>query len=127
MPAKTDTHANLIREKKAHIIAAMGHPLRLAIVEYLSAGEQCVCDIAEAIGAERPNVSRHLAVMLRAGLVCQRKDGLRMIYSLKRPYVMQFLGCVDTLLREQLTEASEALDLLRGGPSRSKREPQDRI
>ncbi len=91
-------------ERKAAVLTAAGHPIRLAIIEFLKDGEQCVCDIAEHVAAERSNVSRHLAVLLRAGIVEHRKDGLRMLYSLKTPCVLNFLECVTNVLREQAHE-----------------------
>ena len=97
---------------KAEVIAAAGHPIRLAIIDFLAAGEQCVCDIAAHVGAGRPNVSRHLAVLLKGGIVDHRKDGLRMIYSLKTPCIVAFLGCVADVLREQLTETTAVLKRL---------------
>ena len=94
---------------KADLIAAMGHPIRLAIVEYLSKGEQCVCDITEHVGAERSNVSRHLAVMLKAGLLEYRKDGLRIMYSLRTPCILKFLSCVTEALRQQMQSNARIL------------------
>jgi DNA-binding transcriptional ArsR family regulator len=89
-------------EMKADVLAALAHPIRLAIVDYLHGGEQCVCDIAEHVGAERSNVSRHLAVMVRAGILESRKEGLRMIYRLRTPCVVGFMECVCDVLREQV-------------------------
>jgi DNA-binding transcriptional ArsR family regulator len=89
-------------ELKASVLRALAHPLRLAIVDFLSGGEQCVCDIAEHVGGERSNVSRHLAVMLRAGVLECRKDGLRVLYSLRAPCVLDFLSCATALLRADL-------------------------
>ena len=85
-------------ERKAEIVAAAGNPIRLAIIDFLSGGEQCVCDIAAHVAAERSNVSRHLAVLLRSGIVAVRKDGLRMIYSLQAPCIPDFLRCVEDML-----------------------------
>jgi uncharacterized membrane protein YraQ (UPF0718 family) len=51
---------------QAEVIQGLAHPIRLAIVELLRRGEVCVCDIAAAVGAERSNVSRHLAVRVVA-------------------------------------------------------------
>lgn len=90
---------------KADVIAAAGHPIRLAIIDFLSDGEQCVCDIAEHVDAQRSNVSRHLAVLLKAGVVDQRKDGLRMMYSLKTPCILDFMQCVEGVLRERARDA----------------------
>ncbi len=50
-----------ILEMKSEIIQAAAHPIRLAIIEYLEGGEQCVCDIVSHVEAQRSNVSRHLA------------------------------------------------------------------
>jgi len=95
----------------AEVISAAGHEIRLAILDYLKDGEQCVCDIAEHVGANRSNVSRHLAVMLNAGLVEQRKDGLKMMYSLRTPCILNIAGCVRGVLRER---ARQTRDILAG-------------
>lgn len=97
---------------KAEIIAAAGHPIRLAIIEFLADGEQCVCDIAEHVEAQRSNVSRHLAVLLKAGVVKQHKDGLRMMYTLKTPCILNFMKCVEEVLRERLNDANLLLRTL---------------
>ena len=104
-----DTETKKLYEMKAEVIAAAGHPIRLAIIEYLKDGEQCVCDIAEHVEAQRSNVSRHLSVLLKAGVVGQRKDGLRMMYALRTPCVLNFMNCVEGVLRERATEASRVL------------------
>jgi ArsR family transcriptional regulator len=74
-----DATSKKLYEMKAEVIQAAGHPIRLAIIDFLKGGEQCVCDIATHVGAQRSNVSRHLGVMLKAGIVDCRKDGLRMM------------------------------------------------
>jgi ArsR family transcriptional regulator len=96
-----DATSKKLYAMKAEIVQAAGHPIRLAIIDFLEDGEQCVCDIAEHVGAQRSNVSRHLSVMLKAGVVDCRKEGLKMIYSLKTPCILNFLSCVTEVLREQ--------------------------
>ena len=56
-----DSKKRLLFQKQAQVAQAIGHPLRLAIIDFLKDGPQCVCDIAEYIGSERSNVSRHLS------------------------------------------------------------------
>jgi ArsR family transcriptional regulator len=102
-----------IRRMKADVFKAMGHPLRLAIAEALADGEACVCKLAEAVGAERSNVSRHLAVMVKAGALASRKQGLMVYYSLKTRCVLNFFTCVENLLREQLTANTRTLSRLK--------------
>ena len=74
------------QERLANLFKAMGDTTRLKILLALSQGEMCVCDITAAVGARRSNVSRHLAVMLRSGVVHSHKDGLKVIYSVKDWY-----------------------------------------
>jgi len=93
----------------AQVLGAAGHEVRLAILDYLRDGEQCVCDIAAHVGAGRPNVSRHLAVLRGAGLVEQRKDGLRMMYSLRCPCILNITTCVTGVLRERARQTRKLL------------------
>jgi len=97
---------------KAELIQAAAHPLRLAVIDCLRGGERCVGDIAKAVGAERSNVSRHLALMVQAGLLKSRKDGLNVIYSLRTPCILKFLGCVTDVLRERLKSSQAMLERL---------------
>jgi len=104
-----DRVAQKLYKLKADVIAAAGHPIRLAVIDFLKDGEQCVCDIAEFVGAKRSNVSRHLGVLLKAGVVSQRKDGLKMMYALRTPCVLNFMKCVEGVLRENAKEAVRVL------------------
>ena len=108
-----DAAARKLYEMKAQVIAAAGHPVRLAILDCLCDGERCVCDLAVSVQAGRANVSRHLAVMLKAGLVDCRKEGLKVIYSLKAPCVRGFADCVVKVLRHQAHETAGLLKKLK--------------
>ncbi|MEK7995127.1 MAG: metalloregulator ArsR/SmtB family transcription factor [Planctomycetota bacterium] len=99
-------------EKQAEIAKAMAHPLRIAIVDFLKDGEQCVCDIARRVRSERSNVSRHLSVMVNAGLLESRKDGLKVIYKLRTPCILEFLSCTGRLLKEQARDNDRLLKAL---------------
>jgi ArsR family transcriptional regulator len=96
-----DKNKRLRYEKQAEIAKAIGHPLRVAIVDFLRDGEQCVCDIAEHVGSERSNVSRHLSVMVKAGLLEYYKDGLKVMYRLETPCVVDFLSCTTRVLKSR--------------------------
>ncbi len=104
-----DAQAKRLYQLKAEVVAAAGHPIRLAIIDSLSDGEQCVCDIATHVDAKRSNVSRHLAVLLNAGIVSQRKDGLKMIYALRTPCLLTFMKCIEGVLREKARDSAAVL------------------
>ena len=107
-----DADAKRLYQAKAAVIAAAGNPIRLAIIDFLKDGEQCVCDIADHVDGQRSNVSRHLGVLLKAGVVGQYKDGLKMMYSLKTPCILNFMKCVEGVLREQAKDAAVLLNAL---------------
>jgi DNA-binding transcriptional ArsR family regulator len=109
---RMDADTQKLYELKAEIIQAAGHPLRLAILEFLDGGEQCVCDIVAHVGAQRSNVSRHLSVMLKAGVLESRKDGLKVLYKLRIPCLVNFLACVDQALRERMRHEAALLKKL---------------
>jgi DNA-binding transcriptional ArsR family regulator len=102
----------LLFEKQAEIAKAIAHPLRIAIIDFLKDGEQCVCDIAEHVGSERSNVSRHLSVMVNAGVLEYRKEGLKVIYKLKTPCIFEFLSCTSRVLKQQASENKKLLQSL---------------
>jgi ArsR family transcriptional regulator len=102
----------LLFEKQAEISKAIAHPLRIAIVDFLKEGPQCVCDIANHIGSERSNVSRHLSVMVAAGVLESRKEGLKVIYRLKTPCILKFFACVTNVLKQQVKDSEKLLAAL---------------
>ncbi len=102
----------LLFEKQAEIAKAIAHPLRIAIIDFLKDGERCVCDIAEFVGSERSNVSRHLSVMVNAGVLEHRKEGLKVIYKLKTPCILDFFSCVTTCLKQQAKDSEKLLSAL---------------
>lgn len=106
------TSKNLLYEKQAEIAKAIAHPLRIAVIDFLKDGERCVCDIAEHIGSERSNVSRHLAVMVNAGVLSCRKEGLKVFYWLRTPCVVEFLDCATRVLKCQAKEHEQILSAL---------------
>jgi ArsR family transcriptional regulator len=75
----------------------MAHPSRLLVLETLAQGERCVCELQRLVGSDMSTVSKHLALMRRAGLVEDRRDGLKVFYRLRVPCVMGFLDCVDAV------------------------------
>jgi DNA-binding transcriptional ArsR family regulator len=107
-----ERNKQLVFEKQAEIVKAMAHPFRIAILDFLKDSEQCVCDIAEHIGSERSNVSRHLSVMVSSGILEHRKDGLKMMYKLKAPCILGFFDCITNCLKTQAKDSEKLLKAL---------------
>ena len=61
---------------------ALSDETRMGILAILRQGEVCVCDIAENLKTTQPNISFHLGMLKEAGLICDRKEGRWVFYSL---------------------------------------------
>ncbi|WP_069999723.1 ArsR/SmtB family transcription factor [Cellulosilyticum sp. I15G10I2] len=71
-------------EENAKIIKALADPNRLKIIDILSCGEKCACDLLEEFDFTQPTLSHHMKVLMECGLVSCRKEGLWSHYSLNR-------------------------------------------
>lgn len=69
-------------EENSKIIKALSDPNRLQIMDILSCGEMCACDILEHFDFSQPTLSHHMKVLMDSNLVNLRKDGLWSYYSL---------------------------------------------
>lgn len=87
-------------EARAEIVKALAHPTRLYIVDALSKGERCVCELHEGVGADFSTVSKHLSVLKNAGIVVDEKRGLQVYYRLRCPCILNFFGCIENVLQE---------------------------
>jgi ArsR family transcriptional regulator len=85
---------------QARIIKALAHPTRLFIVDELSRGERCVCELTDLIGVEMPTVSRHLSQLRNAGILEDEKRGAQVFYRLRVPCVLNFFKCVKAVQAE---------------------------
>ena len=101
---KNEQIKQMIFESQAAILKALGQPTRLQILDLLKDGERCVCEIFPAISQEQANVSKHLSIMKQAGILECRKDGLRIIYRIKNPEILNLLTGVSKLLKAQVRE-----------------------
>jgi ArsR family transcriptional regulator len=88
-----------VYKNQASILKALAHPTRLFIVDELSRGERCVCELTAMIGAEMPTVSRHLSQLKSAGILEDDKRGAQVFYRLRTPCVLNFFKCVEAVRR----------------------------
>jgi ArsR family transcriptional regulator len=97
-------------EARARVIKALAHPTRLFIVDELSRGERCVCELTAMIGADVSTVSKHLASLKNAGLLTDEKRGAQVFYALRTPCILDFMSCVERVLS---TSAKEQMKCVR--------------
>jgi DNA-binding transcriptional ArsR family regulator len=70
-------------DRIAEIFKVMSEPMRLKILDSLRHGEKNVSELIKLTGSQQANVSKHLGIMKKAGVVTARRKGLNIYYSLK--------------------------------------------
>ena len=81
-------------QQMAGLLAALAHPLRLAIVQRLLDGRGCVGSVVDCLGAPQPLVSRHLAILRRAGVVEVQPSGRKREYRVVSPCAEALINCL---------------------------------
>ena len=74
-----------VLDVEAQLFRTLAHPFRLQILEALRSEEVCVCHLCALFQKPQPYVSKQLAELRDAGLVVDRRDGLRIYYRLADP------------------------------------------
>jgi ArsR family transcriptional regulator len=95
---------------KADILMALAHPNRIRILEYLRKGARCNCELAPALGLEQSNLSRHLKILVQAGVVVSWKDGLRVNFKVADDRIFKILESVAAIARREVEKKVEALE-----------------
>ena len=80
---------------------ALGHPARIAIVEYLLRSESCICgEIVNELPLAQPTVSRHLKELKEAGIIKGNVEGTSIQYCLDEQTVSELLSYMISLLKQ---------------------------
>jgi DNA-binding transcriptional ArsR family regulator len=100
---------DLLVDRIATRFRVIGDPVRIRLLERLMEGESSVQELAEAIGASQQNASKHLGVLLQAGIVGRRKEGNFAFYRIVDESVMAMCDQVCSSLQRELSELSSAV------------------
>ena len=90
-------------DQVAEIGKALGHPVRLQILQVLREEEACVCHLEAILGQRQAYISQHLMRLREAGLVVDRREGMNVFYSLANEAIGSLLGAKCCLLRPSST------------------------
>ena len=96
-------------ELKSEILEALAHPNRIRILESLRQGPRCNCEIAPELGLEQSNLSRHLKILVQAGVLFSWKDGLRVNFKVADERIFKILDIAATVARKDVARRAEAL------------------
>jgi len=101
-----------VSDLRVKILSALSDPTRLELLEYLSGGERCVCEILPAFQRSQSTISKHLNILHEAGILERKVDGKRTLYRIKDPQVFDLIRMVDAMALFQVTQFAEAGKIL---------------
>lgn len=103
-----------LQQFKADFFKALGHPLRIRILELLAEGDKNVNELQTLIGIEGSAVSQQLSVLRAKNIVFGTKEGNRVLYSLRDPMIIDLLTIARQIFNNQLIHAISMLDEMKG-------------
>ncbi|MEB3336351.1 MAG: metalloregulator ArsR/SmtB family transcription factor [Leptolyngbyaceae bacterium] len=92
----------------AEYFSVLGEPMRLKILDLLRDGEKCVQDLVEATEMSQANVSKHLKVMLQAGILKRRSQGTAAYYSVEDDLIFELCHLVCDRLATRIEQQARS-------------------
>jgi ArsR family transcriptional regulator, lead/cadmium/zinc/bismuth-responsive transcriptional repressor len=93
-------------EGLADTFRVLGDPTRVRILDALSSGELCVCDLASLVGMSESAVSHQLRLLRGMRLVRPRRAGRLVYYAVDDHHILELLNQAMTHVEEQLSAVS---------------------
>jgi len=106
---------DFITRLTAEFLKSLAHPVRVRILRMLTPGERCVCELVAGIDIEQSNLSQHLGVLKKQGIIDARKEGTKVFYRILHPSVLEVIGAVEKTIGEQISASQSLLKQLRKG------------
>jgi DNA-binding transcriptional ArsR family regulator len=96
---------------KAEFFKALGHPVRIRVLELLTEGERSVADLLAALDIEQPHLSQQLGVLRRGGFVVTRRERSNVVYALADERIADLLSVSKQVLLDMLTSTRDELSV----------------
>lgn len=106
---------------KAQLFRALGHPIRIRILELLTDGERTVGELQAALDLDSSGTSQHVAALRQQGLLESRRAGTSVYYRIRDPRVSQLLAVAKQILTSALSDSQELLSNLTAEPRARRR------
>lgn len=97
----------------AAVFAALANPTRHELMHHLCDAPHTPSELAELLDVSRPNVSQHLALLQRDGLVRRSRQDGRVLWEVIDPRLSEACALIDEILGHELAQRAHALELER--------------
>ncbi len=107
MPNLSKSQKEKLYALQADICRVLGHPRRLAILDLLAGGEKPTADLLDELHIGKVNLSQHLSVMKRAGLILTRQEGRTTLHRLAFPEIKDACRMIRGVLARRFQQGTE--------------------
>lgn len=94
-------------QQVAEYFSVLSEPMRLRILNLLRAGEKCVQELVDATQTSQANVSKHLKVMVQAGILSRRTEGTSAYYSVSDELIFDLCSMVCERIASRIEEQAK--------------------
>jgi DNA-binding transcriptional ArsR family regulator len=91
----------------AELFSVLSTPIRLQVLNALCDGERSVTQMLEKIGCTQPNLSQHLNVLYKSGILAKRKEGTTVLYRVQSQKAMAICRSVCTQVAIELDDPAQ--------------------
>ncbi len=109
-PAWTDISEGELYRQQAEFCKGMAHPKRIYILTLLKGGEKSVNDLSLLTGIPQANLSQHLALMRRLGLLRSHRRGMNVYYRITDTRIVEACELVHETIAQRLKNSKEILE-----------------
>jgi DNA-binding transcriptional ArsR family regulator len=107
IPNEDALQTGRVFELAAQLFTLLGTPMRLRILNALCEGERSVTQMLHTIDTTQPNLSQHLSVMYRSGLLAKRKEGTQVIYRVQSDKALTLCRSVCSHIAMEMDDAPQ--------------------
>jgi len=100
---------DIVNKLTAEFLKSLAHPARVNIIKLLAPGERCVCELIPELDLEQSNLSQHLTILKKQGILESRKEGTKVFYKVTYPGVLAIVDLVEDILSEQVSKSQSLL------------------
>jgi ArsR family transcriptional regulator len=101
-----------VYQMQAEIAKVLANPVRLRILDQIGTGELAYGTLLSGLGISKTNLSQHLAILRKGGILTVRREGVNVHYRLTHPEIKDLCSAMRDILAKNLKESGRQAKLL---------------
>ena len=93
----------------ANVCKTFGHPIRLKIIDNLRNKETSTTELLDLLNISKPNLSQHMSILVKEGIVVPRKEGVHIFYRISDKRIIQAFELIKEVLINRMEKENTIL------------------